>query len=311
MMCAELPLAGMRPASYGLAQPILAVMTAARAYQHGMKCSASGMSFDRFGRGAGLRLLQRGHFDGLKWLLRPMVLERYFEFPYVLERISDGAACLDVSSPRLFSMYVALKKKPGSILMINPDPRDISQSAATVRWLGLRNTRCECRGIESLEETAAQYDCIWCISAIEHIRDSRVDDSYAAKVMYRALRPGGRLIITTVVDRRYWEEYRSSDSYGTQKLAERGKYFFQRWYDENAIQRRLCAALGQPPREMKWFGEVRPGVYDSVIARWLSGDWTAPMDSPRIVADCYREYASFRDMPGKGVACFFFTKARE
>jgi SAM-dependent methyltransferase len=297
-MRAELPLAGTR-----------AVLAAARAYQYGMKRGASGMSFDRFGRGAGLRLLGRGHLGGLKWLLRPMVLERYFEFPYVLERISERAACLDVSSPRLFSMYVALERKPDSILMINPDPRDISQSAAAARWLGLRNVACECRGIASLEEPAAQYDCIWSISAIEHIRDGPIDDSYAAKVMYRALRPGGRLIMTTVVDRRYWEEYRSSDSYGTQKPAQDGSFFFQRWYDEDAIQKRLCAALGEPPREMKWFGETRSGVYDAVITRWLSGDWTAPIESPRIVADCYREYASFREMPGKGVACFFFTKA--
>ena len=50
---------------------------------------------------------------------------------------------------------------------------------------------------------------------IEHIAGA-IDDSAAMKLMYSRLRPGGRLIVTTMLDHESRDEFRGEDVYGTQ-----------------------------------------------------------------------------------------------
>ncbi len=65
---------------------------------------------------------------------------------------------------------------------------------------------------------------------MEHIPGA--GDTEAVAAMFKALEPGGRLIITVPVDRVARDEFREHDAYslGTD-IGPDGKYFFQRYYD--------------------------------------------------------------------------------
>jgi SAM-dependent methyltransferase len=292
-----------------LSQISAALPTAWNSYQSAVRHSVPGLPFDRFGRSLGVRLLKKGYRKGARLLLRPVILERYLEFPFALNSLPPGAKrCLDVSSPNLFSYYVAAKGLCESILMINPDRVDIEDTGETVRSLGLCRIQCQCKGIETLGPEDEPFDCIWCISVIEHIAGENVDDVKAMQVMYNALRPGGRLIVTTVVDRKAWVEYRDHDAYGLQSSTSASTYFFQRWYDLSALQARLWSPLGRQPSTILWYGEKAAGVYDDFVARWRSPNWVVSLESGRIVAEAYRQYDSFEEMPGKGTVCFLIDK---
>jgi hypothetical protein len=108
------------------------------------------------------------------------------------------------------------------------------------------------------------------------------------------------LIITVPVDRQYWIEYRDQDYYGTQR-EEQGRYFFQRFYDFQAIQERLLAPIGQQSTQIRWFGEIEEGHFHEYIQRWLKDGIDSIVDDPREMVDHYQEFERWQDMPGAGV----------
>ncbi len=128
--------------------------------------------------------------------------------------------------------------------------------------------------------------------------------------MFDALKPGGHLILTVPVDRRYWIEYREIDHYGTQAPMQDGNYFFQRFYDERALCGRLIESIGHAPVLTRWFGEKTPGRFHAYIAQWMREGIAATVDSPREIADHYQHFDSWQAMPGVGVAGLLFEKPR-
>jgi len=267
------------------------------------------MTFDRFGRSMGAQLLLTGSRIGLDCLLHPVSIVRYFEFEFALSCLPQVLGhCLDVSSPRLFSLYVASKMAPASVTMINPDAEDISRSMKIASKLGLRKIRGECSGVESLSHYDDTYDIIWSISVIEHISGDH-DDRHAMKHMYDSLNSGGRLILTVPVDRKFWNEYRDRTYYGTQPEQNvQSRFFFQRFYDRAAISERLLEPLGITPSSVRWFGESTPGRFSQYIGRWIHEGYNCTVEDPREIADHYREYSSWEEMPGMGVCGLMVEK---
>ncbi len=267
------------------------------------------MEFDRFGRRVGRRLLKRRSLAGFNYLLTPVNIVRYFEFPFALSCLpSPLERCLDVSSPRLFSLYVATQFPWARIQMINPDARDISQTTAMARALQLSNIRTRCCAVDVLRTAHETYDCIWSLSVVEHIAGP-YDDRRAVEYMYEALKAGGRLILTVPVNRRFEVEYRSDDAYGTQAgSTTQGQYFFQRVYDRRAIWERLLSPLGKEPTIVRWFGETTPGHFADYTRRWMREGHACTVDDPREIADHYREYPTWEAMPGMGICGLMIEK---
>ena len=291
-------LAGAYP--YLLARAVLAAL-------HSRRREGPGGAFADFGRAVGLRLLLRGHGTGAGLLLRPVESVRYFEFPFAL-RCCPGAPgrCLDVSSPRLFSLYVA-HMRPGTIIrMINPDGRDIATTARVARALGLANVQLDVCGVDAVAEERSRYDCIWSLSVVEHIAGA-YQDGEAVRWMYDALAEGGRLILTVPVDRTFREEYRETSDYGTQP-AVHGRYFFQRLYDRAAIWERIVGRIGRDPDVVAWFGERTPGHFADYERRWMRQGFFATVDDPRDITDHYTTFPSWESMPGQGVCGLMFEK---
>jgi SAM-dependent methyltransferase len=259
------------------------------------------MEFDRFGRRLGRSLLARGSRNGLSYLLAPVSIVRYFEFPFVLACLPTRLdRCLDVSSPRLFSLYVAANHADASISVINPDESDIFETRAIVSRLGQDNLHPSCQRVEDLRGQRNGYDCIWSISVIEHIAGED-GDTDAVKLLYEALAPGGRLILTVPVDRQFRTEFRDLNYYGTQGEASRHGYFFARAYDKESLLARIVAPVAESEACLRWFGERSPGRYASYERRWMANGLTEAIEDPREIATHYREYHTWEEMPGMGV----------
>ncbi len=278
-------------------------------FKYAEKRGGPGIAFARFGRKIGRRLLLKGYPPGLAYLLTPVNIVRYFEFPFVLSCLPERPLrCLDVSSPRLFSLYMADRNPFTSILMINPDSKDASQTTAILSKLKLPNVRVECRGVDRLAERNEKYDCIWSISVVEHISGD-YDDRKAVQLMYNSLNAGGRLILTVPVDRAFRDEFRDRNYYGTQAdLLHPGRYFFQHIYDKTAVWERLLRPLGKEPSVVRWFGEITPGRFTEYETRWMRNGLASTVEDAREIVDHYREFTSWEEMPGMGVCGLMIEK---
>jgi hypothetical protein len=273
------------------------------------KRDGPGREFAELGKALGRQMIARGDCRvGLSYLLTPVNIVRYFEFPFALsclpKRLGD---CLDVASPRLFSLFVARNHPTASIRVINPDPRDLFDTARAARSLRLNNLATECWGVERLKHTTGQYQSIWSISVVEHIAGESADTD-AMRMLYNALKPGGRLILTIPVDRRFWLEYRRDDPYGTQGSARAGQFFFARHYDRAAVFQRLVDPLGVGASVMRWFGETTPGRFASHDSLWQTQGFRSTVDDAREIVDNYAEFADWSLMPGQGVCGLMIEK---
>lgn len=280
-----------------------------RALKYAERRGLTGTEFGNFGRMLGRRLLVKGLPGRKDYLLNPVHSTRYFEFPFALDCLpASPRLCLDVSSPRLFSLYVAKKYPSTSILMINPDQDDVRRTMSSIHCLGLQNINVKNCLIDNLSTSDQRYDCIWAISVIEHISGA-YDDQYAIKVMYDSLAVGGRLILTVPVDRTFWNEYRDQDYYGTQPINnDNNKYFFQRFYDKHAIMERLVSQVGKQPTKIRWFGEVSAGLFSDYVQQSIQHDYLVTVEDPKEIVDNYQEYESWEEMPGIGVCGLMFEK---
>lgn len=288
-------------------------LRASRALSYAERQHAPGTTFARFGRHLGLRLLRSGSTLGVPYLLvAPVSIVRYFEFEFVFQHIpSESVACLDVSSPRLFSLFTATERPDVSIHMINPDLEDAEFTRQIGARLGYSNVVVSFDPVSALADQSARYDCIWSISVVEHVAGDD-GDTAAMRLMYAALRPGGRLIVTVPVDRRFWHEYRQLAYYGARELpSPSGEYFFQRLYDEAQLRSRLIEPLGREPTTLAWFGERVTGTFQAYVRRWMRLGPDETIDDPRRIANDYQYYGEWKDMPGFGVCAFVIDKPRD
>ena len=77
--------------------------------------------------------------------------------------------------------------------------------------------------------------------------------------------------------------------------------FFQRWYDEPAITRRLIDPLGPIEVRVEWFGERVAGRFAEYEKDWIRRGRERTVDDPREIADWYTSYDAWGAMPGQGV----------
>ena len=270
--------------------------------RYGRGHGTPGMEFHAFGRSIGSRLLRRGVPEGLVYWMAPVAMFRYFEFAFAWAHLPrEPGHFLDVSSPRLLSLYAAWQRPEASIQMINPDPKDALRTHRALAGLGLRNVKIDQRGVESIGRGEGPYDCIWSISVVEHIHGD-LDDRAAVQRMIDSLGPGRRLILTVPVDRHYHEDYRNRETYRLgAKPSSGGRFFFERVYDRATLWERLVAPTGLQPSALRWFGEVEPGRYSAYEARWIREGWPMNITDAIEIADHYREFSSWEEMPGLGV----------
>ncbi len=268
------------------------------------------MRFADFARQLGWRMLMRGEAKGHSLLLTPINSVRYFEFPFAYAHIPEVGRVLDVSSPRIFSLYAGANRPSLKIDMINPDADDCAQTRTALAKSQKNSVAVACQGADSLSDVRGVYDCVWSISTVEHI-SGEYDDMQAMEWLYGALKPGGTLIVTVPVDRQFRVEHRSSDYYGTQsKRGIQGSYFFQRVYDEPTLHSRLVKPLNGDVASIRWFGEKTKGLFEAHERHWAAKGHDCTVHDPRMISDECCEFASWSEMPGAGVCGIAITKPR-
>lgn len=278
-----------------------------RSERYARNSGTLGMEFAGLGRRIGLRALLARDPVALDMLLTPVNIVRYWEFPFTRRHLPEPPGrCLDVSSPRLFSLFAATHLGPTSIRIINPDARDASETERLAAVSKLTSIRVDQVPVGAIEGARDQYDSIWSISVVEHIAGD--GDVEAMRLMFEALAPGGRLIVTVPVDRRAWSEYRDEDVYGLGLPREPEGYFFQRWYDELAVKTRLMDPLPSTPSCVEWFGERVAGRFAEYERDWIRRGHQRTVDDPREITDWFASYGRWADMPGQGVCGLVIEK---
>jgi len=259
------------------------------------------------------RRLQKAGYDDLAQLLSitPVNCVRYFEFDFARRKMFGAfeGCCLDVSSPRLFSLYVA-KNSSARVDIINPDLDDIKNTQKIVDCLQLHD-RVLCRNIHGnkLPWPDEMFNRIWSISVLEHIPEP--EDIRVLKEIWRVLCRGGVLVLTLPVSLESRDEFRAENVYGLERAASNkdGMFFFQRWYDELMLKERVIDALsGSKEVVMEIYGEKHRGWFQSYLRRWEEYGESVTCFDPFLMAARITQLKDMRSLRNCGIACLSITK---
>jgi len=171
---------------------------------------------------------------GLTRLLVPLDPWRYFEMGRIADLNLTGH-CLDISSPKLLT---SLLQREGRGDWVATDLFTDEIDAWRLIDRGLSLEQCDVRALPYADNT---FDNCVSVSVIEHVADD--GDNLGMGEMFRVLKPGGSLFLTTEVARHYRETYTDTKHYGNASEATSRGIFFSRSYDLEALRNRL---LRQP-----------------------------------------------------------------
>ncbi|MGD9573711.1 MAG: class I SAM-dependent methyltransferase [Thermoleophilia bacterium] len=200
---------------------------------------------------------------GLYRLLVPLEPWRYHELGRVAREAFAGD-CLDVSSPKLLPSLLAHEGQ-GRWIAVDLLDEEIARWRRLDPGLDLRVEDARSLGLPD-----ASVDAIACVSVIEHVVGD--GDAAAMAEMWRVLRPGGVVHLTTNVAARPTEVrtaravYAPAGAGDASPAGEAGAgapgVFFERWYDDAGIDARL---LGEG-----WVVEAREYVRERLpVHRWF------------------------------------------
>ena len=187
----------------------------------------------------GFRHGWRGARVGICRLLVPLDPWRYYEMGRVAEQ-TFGGRVLDVSSPKLL-MSLMVHEGRGSWLGIDLMQREIERWRRVDPALEL-----EVADGRRLPYPDGSFDHAVCVSVIEHVAGD--GDRRAMAELWRVLRPGGVLHLTTNVAVEPREVWREDAIYDEASTVVDGRVFFERHYSPEELRERLL--------ELHWEVEV-------------------------------------------------------
>jgi ubiquinone/menaquinone biosynthesis C-methylase UbiE len=267
-----------------------------------------GNDIDTFLRRYSLKYIKKlGWARSFQLLINPISIIRYFEFDFVRKNIDvkKNPSILDVSSPRALGFYLCKKNKKIKYQMINPDPLDIQETKLQQTAFDIPNLKVTKKNALRLPYQSHSFDAVLSISVVEHINGH--GDTKAIKEMWRVLRTGGKLIITTHVAKTGRNEYRLKDQYNlTHK--KRKKYFFQRIYSEATLKERILNQIPVKPAVVGLIGEKQKGWFDSYINNWIQRELLETVYDPWYMLNRFLTFDLIKQLPGIGVIGIVFIK---
>lgn len=250
-----------------------------------------GLAFDNFGRRLAVGEILAGRRDQANWhlLLNPVSCVRYMEFDYAARMLADlgkGARVLDISSPRLFGLWLA-QKRDVRLSMANPDERDFMRTRVLAERVKVAQP-IDLHGFADATELvfeADSFDAAFSISVIEHVGDEkRADDTKMMSELARVVRPGGRVVLTFPVGGTHVDEFRDHDPYGLKAADQAGRYFFQRFYSNDSIAKRLLSVPGIREISRSYFIEKEAGWFHAYEREWMRRGLHATARDPWLMA---------------------------
>lgn len=256
----------------------------------------------------GLRLLLRKGdlVGGYGLIVTPLDSVRYFEFDFMWRMVKkmNIRSYLDVSSPRLLPLMVAGRAGDLMVDLINPDRNDLPATIALASAFGVAE-KCRFHGclIEEATLEPNSFDLITSMSVIEHIPD----DKGAIQKMWNLLKPGGVLMISVPCEAKASEEYMNLNDYELIDTDENGFVFWQRYYDEELIQKNIYSITGLP-RRVQIYAEKKAGSYNQNVTQKRSDPYYPYWREPLMMGMQYEFRDRLADLPGMGVIAMEFVK---
>ena len=175
----------------------------------------------------------------------PMDPSRYLELPWALETLAarSGERVLDLASPKLLA--VELARRGAEVVSVDELEREVE----TWRHLtqGKPRLSFEVADGRALPFADASFDHAYSISVLEHIGDD--GDGQALRELARVVRPGGRIAVTLPYATSYREDWRDRPEFVDHGEVG-GRFFFQRWYDEERLDRLVASAPALVERQV-------------------------------------------------------------
>jgi SAM-dependent methyltransferase len=177
--------------------------------------------------------------EALTRIIIPLDPSRYLEFPDALRELGarPGERVLDLASPKLVA--VELARRGAEITSVDALDREVALWRSLAR--GQPRLSFQIADGRALPFAEAAFDRAYSISVLEHIPNQ--GDAEALRELARVVRSGGRVVVTVPYSDRYREDWRDVPMYGDQPAVD-GRYFFERWYDDDRLRALAQAAPG-------------------------------------------------------------------
>jgi SAM-dependent methyltransferase len=287
------------------------------------------IDYYRFGLDAGLRnLLGNGFTLGLRKTVGKISqpINSYARFPeyYCMDQaiscyLAENCHCnpvriLDVGSPKCFGLYLA------DILEVELEMTDVSRMNLDEYQIMSKRLKPKAKGrvhfavqdARSLSYENAAFDIVYSMSVIEHVEGER-GDSQSILEMLRVLKPGGLLLMSVPFGKKYMEQQRRGFAHAVEKTGNHSLYFFQRIYDQAAIEGRIMPVLRGVRMRSQWtvwreeglllrvFGRLGEnaqgllGFLNPLFSRWFNRCASGIVPD---IPSCYGEIHSSTDVLG-------------
>ncbi len=190
-------------------------------------------------------------------LLVPLDPWRYYE----LGRLADqdfAGRCLDLSSPKLLPSLLRHEGR-GDWVATDLFSREVEAWRRVDPALTL-----EVQDATRLTYPDASFDVVLCVSVLEHVGHGQ--DEVALGEMWRVLRPGGVLHLTTDVASEPKDVFVDRDIYGEASPTEGDRTFFKRDYAVAELDAML-AGQAWTERLREYAVEVDPGIESRFYGR--------------------------------------------
>jgi SAM-dependent methyltransferase len=264
-----------------------------------------GLKFDAFGKKVSLLYLKKLKIKKfVRLFINPVSITRYFEFDFTYRNIDKNKKIkiLDISSPRLFGMYINYYHKNIEYYMTNPDKDDLRESIEYFKLIDLDKTNFMNLDVLSLPLKSNYFDYIIMISVLEHIPEP--NDIKSFKKLWQLLKPNGKLIITVPISKNYFEEFRKYNVYKLEDIKKSGKgYFFQRFYDYKKINENILKQISQKNvYQIEIFGEMESNFFKNYVIRWIKEGYFETVKDPIYILKKFKFFSSINDLVDTGVA---------
>jgi len=199
--------------------------------------------------------------EGIKRLLIPMDVPRYFELPNTLQELSlsNGERVFDLSSSKLLAFFIS-ERMGCQVVSVDIWEKEIQRWKSLLDVIDPEKRRFDRKRLvlgrtdgRALPFPDSTFDKIYSISVIEHI--PKDGDEKAVEELARVLKPGGILVLTVPFSNIYWEEYVRKEVYGERRKNEE-EIFFARYYDEDSLMARVILPSNLGLERKQYFIEM-------------------------------------------------------
>lgn len=174
----------------------------------------------------------------------------------IIERKEECLRILDISSPQILSLSLAVYSKSWTITYVNPfesELDDLREKASVIGLNKLHILNGDITRIDSLSHLGT-FDYIFSCSVFEHIHPENGGDVIASQNIPQLLNHGGSFVFSVPYYKEKFNEYIEGDAYAV-KGDSSGKTFFQRFYDEDSLHKQIVVPTGLKVAEKKYIGE--------------------------------------------------------